>query len=334
MRRRIWSETLPYEKVRDPGVLARLRRHGVGLLLAVRPDDRAGVRDVVAACADAGVDIGIWPMIADARGRWANAKNAAEFCAFVLEVVDALGPGVPGEVVVDLEPAIDDVRALLDGARGAGRLIASSSDRDAFADASKRYGALANELRARAIRATAVAVPLVLLGGEWEQLMGTPVSAPGWDSVATMLYSSILEGWSRGLLKRDDAVAILAAGCRTSAAKFGPRAGVALGAVGVGAFGDEPVYRDASELARDVGIARACGVEDLTLFDLGGVLARAPAESWLTAFVETPAARDIPGETLRGRAVLSLAGLTAASVRALLPLLRRYARTGASEGSR
>jgi hypothetical protein len=59
---------------------------------------------------------------------------------------------------------------------------------------------------------------------------------------------------------------------------------MSLGCVGTGALVDEPVYRDPSELAEDVAIARAGGCHDLSLFDLGGVLHREPAEAWLEAF--------------------------------------------------
>ena len=138
---------------------------------------------------------------------------------------------------------------------------------------------------------------------------GTPTYGPAWDHVSVMLYSSILEGWSRGWLGRQDARAILARGCHAAAARFGERAGVSLGAVGVGAFGNEPTYRSTLELADDVAIARASGVDDLTLFDLGGVLAREPAEAWLEAFVETPPARAIEPPTARSRVALFLVAL-------------------------
>jgi hypothetical protein len=59
---------------------------------------------------------------------------------------------------------------------------------------------------------------------------------------------------------------------------------MSLGCVGTGALLDEPVYRDPRELAEDVAITRAGGCHDLSLFDLGGVLGREPAEAWLDAF--------------------------------------------------
>ena len=53
-----------------------------------------------------------------------------------------------------------------------------------------------------------------------------------------MLYTSLIAGYSRGVLGREDALALLAWGCRAAARRFGPRAGASLGAVGKGALGD------------------------------------------------------------------------------------------------
>jgi hypothetical protein len=78
--------------------------------------------------------------------------------------------------------------------------------------------------------------------------------------------------------------------------RWGEHAGISLGCVGTGAFADEPTYRAPSELAEDVTIARAAGCDRLSLFDLGGVLAREPAEAWLDAFVH---GEPMPGFSAR-----------------------------------
>ncbi len=109
-----------------------------------------------------------------------------------------------------------------------------------------------------------------------------------------MLYTSILEGWSRGALRRADARALLGVACREAASRLGERAGASIGAVGPGAFGNEPTYRGVAELADDVAVARAAGVDDLALFDLGGVILRGPPEPWLDAFVATGPSRACP----------------------------------------
>jgi hypothetical protein len=98
-----------------------------------------------------------------------------------------------------------------------------------------------------------------------------------------MLYTSMIEGWSRGFIPRRRALDLLARGTVASLRRFGAAAGVSVGVVDVGALGDEPRYRDPGELAADVAAASAQGVETVNLFDLGGVLRRGPAEAWLEA---------------------------------------------------
>jgi hypothetical protein len=135
-----------------------------------------------------------------------------------------------------------------------------------------------------------------------------------------MLYTTLIEGYSKGILRRDDARALLSVGCGAAARAFGGRASVSLGAVGAGALGDEPVYPDPEALADDVAIAIAAGVADLWLFDLGGVLSRGAPERWLSAFVRPGALAERPRPTARSRgavAALWAAGLGLAAARAL-----------------
>ncbi|AUX22306.1 hypothetical protein SOCEGT47_028070 [Sorangium cellulosum] len=314
-RRRIWSELLPLEVVRAPRTLALLRRHALELAIAVRPDTAAGLPDLAAACAGEGVPLAVWPMIADEDGRWASAGNAAAFGAFVARLLDALdGRGLSAaEVVFDLEPPIARVRRALAGPRGAlGLLGGEAPGRPRWEDAERAFCGAVAALHARGVATSAAIVPLVLLDGPgrgWERILGTPVSAPPWGRVSAMLYTSLIAGYSRGRLGRQDAVALLAWACRAAARRFGPRAGASLGAVGQGALGDEPVYGSPAELREDVAVAAAAGVSDLALFDLGGALARPPVEAWLEAFVAPPVALEAPRPTLRARGVIAAGAL-------------------------
>lgn len=326
-RRRIWSETVPYATLTSARAMGLLRRYDLGVTIAVRPDTVGALPETLARLVGEGISVAVWPMLDDADGRWANAKNHATFAAFARKVAQASAGTRVSEVVVDLEPAIEDVRAALASVRAAGRLLESVADGSRLAAARLAFTALAQEMVDHGLPTTAVAVPMVLLdraeSSRWQGLLGTPLDGPAWSGVNVMLYTSILEGWSRGLFDRRGAMSVLSTACRATRERFGARGSVSLGAVGTGAFGDEPVYRSPAELARDVAIARAAGVDDLTLFDLGGVLARGPQEAWLDAFVETEPDPNAVPETLRGRAALSLANLTGASLEWIAPLLRR-----------
>jgi hypothetical protein len=50
----------------------------------------------------------------------------------------------------------------------------------------------------------------------------------------------------------------------------------------VGALGNEPVYREVEELARDVRIVREGGIREIGLFELAGVFEREKPEGQAT----------------------------------------------------
>lgn len=313
--RRIWSETVPYPQLMERRTLELLRRFSIELLVAVRPWDLPGVADLSRACREDGIYLGLWPMLADPDGRWVNVQNASKFCDFIGQILAELDRHqlAPKELVFDLEPSMVVARALLEGREGATSLASifrSAGETESFAEGQRALVRAKRELAARGISCSAALVPLVLLdtpeGAPWQKLLGTPVDEPAWDRVSVMLYTSMLEGWSKGTMRRRHALEVLDRACLATRARFGGRGGVSLGAVGTGAFGNEPVYRTVGELAEDVGAALGAGVTDLTLLDLGGVLLRGPAEAWLAALVETEAIAAPSRGALRLRAAKSV----------------------------
>jgi hypothetical protein len=303
--RRIWCETLPYADVRSARVLGLLERFGLELLLAVRPWDIPELPDVLRACADRGIAVGLWPMLENEEGRWASIHNAQRFADLARRVADH----APRSLTIDLEPPFDRVRALTQGKVPLRSLRGWLCAGDGAFDAGRAvFEELARDLASRGIESVGVFVPLVLFdrdgGTTWQRFFGTPVTGVGWSRVDVMLYTSLIEGWSRGLVRREDALAFLHAGAAATRRRFGPDASVSLGTVGTGALGNEPMYRDVGELREDIAVARAAGIENLTLFDLAGVVRRHLPESWLEAFVD-PSSPAPPRHPRRVRAVVS-----------------------------
>jgi hypothetical protein len=298
---RVYSETLPYADLVRPRTLDLLSRYGLEVVLAVRPWNEAELPDVARALRDSGVPLSIWPMLSDEDGRWANVHNAPEFSRLTLSVCDALATAEAPlrDVLFDLEPPFAQARSLaamgaaqrLSGPDGITRLAGglSRAPAPAFDAASAVLAKTVTDIHERGIATSMAVWPFVALDppGEkgWQSLLGTPVDALATGHVSVMMYTSMVEGWSRGTLRRRDATALLAAATVRALRRWGPEAGLSLGCVGTGAFEDEPIYRSPSELAEDVAVARAAGCEKLALFDLGGVLSREPAEAWLEAFV-------------------------------------------------
>ncbi|WP_428264965.1 hypothetical protein [Haliangium sp.] len=302
-RRYIWSEYVPYENVRAPRVVRALAEREVVPIVALAPHTAAEASAVVRAYRDAEARVGLWPLLDDRAGRWASAANAAWFCDHVRGLVDALAAedALPDHLAIDLEPPIERMRKLVRG-----RWSPPPPGRGP--DAAGHFRALVEHLDGLGMEVFAAVVPPVLVGSldarrGWQRFLETPVDAIPFARVSTMAYTTLLEGYARGLVRRADARALLAGLTREARGHLGERASVSIGAVGTGALGDEKTYRSVAELAEDVAIVRAAGVDDIALFNLDGALARPPLEAWLDALVATPAASQPPPATWRAGAI-------------------------------
>lgn len=285
-RLRVFAETVDDARLVRPDVLHALRERGIQLALAMR---EAAPRAVIEAAREAGVSVAIWPMLDDERGRWASTANAAELSAFTRERLDELAQhgALPDEVCLDLEPPLPRMRRALDTGVVLGRVTGDHEQ------ATAELCALVDHAAQLGVSTWAAAVPLVLAdrvgAPSWQRLLGTPVDALPLQRVCVMLYTSLMTGYSRGALRRRDAEYLLSRAAARTRQRFGARASVALGATGIGALGDEATYRDLEELRSDVAIVRAAGIDDIALFELGGVLARPRWQAWLDALAQTDA---------------------------------------------
>lgn len=330
--RRIYSEMLPYRDLVERETIALLAKYKLEVVLAVRPWNLVELPEVAKTLAGEGVALSVWPMLADEEGRWASVHNASSFAKLTLETCDVLEAKgkAPRDVLFDLEPPFAQARTLASmGAsrsrspEGLARFAAglSRATNKELEGAASTFAETVGALHARGISTSMAVWPLVALDppGEraWQSLLGTPVDALGTSHVSVMMYTSILEGWSRGTLRRRDTTALLAAATLRTVRRWGATAGVSLGCVGTGAFEDEPIYRDPTELAEDVAVARAAGCDELTLFDLAGVLSRGPAEAWLDAFALSPAPVDDAKAHLNSKRVRAARTLARAATWAL-----------------
>jgi hypothetical protein len=280
VRRRVWCETVPYDQLVQPDVVALVARYRLDLLLAVRPWQLADVPDVVRRFREQGVFVALWPMLADRDGRWASAASAAAFTAFADELLAAVP--FADEIVIDLEPE----KAQLEKWKSWRPTWRQTPSPGRYRDASELLVQATGSWR-RDRRVTTAVLPLLAfeLAGQWiQRAVGTPASPLHVDRHSVMAYTSLLEGWSRGLVDRRRAEMLLAVCARLTRFRFGERGGISLGTIGVGAFEDEPCYRGPDELARDVAIVTRAGITEISVFDLGGILRRPPPEAWLEAF--------------------------------------------------
>lgn len=328
--RRVCVELLPPVEAAHPAVRELLVRAGVAPMLAAQatpvgsagpgPGDRAAQADADAAVAQAlaryradGLSPCVWPLLRDQDGYWPSAYNAEAACARVRALLQnaarAGAPLCPGDTVaIDLEPPLG---------RGAWTLL-SGCPAGRFAAATQALRTLCDELRAQGIVTLAVAYPLVSAdraGPVWQRRCVAPLGA-GWDRVGIMTYSSMIAGYSRGLLS---VRAARRYGYQAQAAlsrRFPGASAAFIGTCGTGKLGDEPAHTDPEALRLDAAAARAAGAVEVTAFCLEGMLQQPDPLRWLQA-LDTPA-REPPKSALGDLCHLSACGLSA-GLAALIP---------------
>ncbi len=290
--RYVFSEFAEEADLCAPETLSMLAERGIGVYAAITPSNFSSAPVIVAAAREAGVRLGLWPMVDDGTGRWANAWNAIEYIRFTREMLASLDGALPDELLVDLEPPIGATRRAVNGER----MRLGKPPQDGWNALTEFFA----ELATNQMEIAAAIAPWCVCGSSaaaWQWAMGTPIDGMPFDRIFAMAYSSMIEGYSRGFLRRRDARALVSVWARQLKASLGERGILALGIIGRGAIGDEPTYRDPSELADDAAIALAAGQTSLALFDLSGALDRSPAADWLDALAAPSTSATLATET-------------------------------------
>ncbi|MBK7538175.1 MAG: hypothetical protein IPI49_23000, partial [Myxococcales bacterium] len=266
----------PWQLAEIPGVVARLRDAGVVVALWPMLEDAHGrwasarslpafvpmVDDLLARVpGDTELVIDLEPAISDLLrwkawrpGQWTGWRGAASSApAAAAPQVDYRAASAALARAVERWRGGDSSDGVADGPRTADLSREALASRPA---PGARAGAThATHATPAARRVSTAVMPIVPFDSsqQWMQrALGTPADELPVQHHSVMAYTSLLEGWSRGLIGRRRAEWLLGVCARRTRARWGSRGGVSLGAVGTGAFGDEPVYRSPAELARDV----------------------------------------------------------------------------------
>lgn len=300
MNIRVWYEYYTVEQALEQRTRDLLKSYNVSVGLAFMPGsmDTEHAR-LLRTWADDGIEVALWPLLTDAQGYWPNERNVDVYSETVKEIcawLDANGISLPW-LAVDLEPPVYMMKqvketAPLERLRAVRRLAIENRDRGRFHDASRRFGQLNEFLHARGCR-TLVPIPshvipdLATGSTAIQDLLETPVSTVNWDLVTAMIYTSMLTGYSRGMVSARDAHWYLYSAMRDLKAALWERAAVSIGVTWIGKLGDEPYYKSPEELRPDVEAAKAALIEDITIYNLEGILKSPQPEAWFEMVLET-----------------------------------------------
>lgn len=282
-----------------------------------RPERLALVRQ-------APVEIRPWLLLAQDQGYWAGASNAGAFADAALALMQLWArEGLrPSWLIVDMEPRYQRMMQLQERVKrrvpdllGAVRLLADATPRAAHDAAARTFSDLCVEAHRRGWRVLLTTLPFAVDDAPGrdtvQRALELPVAGVPWDRVTLQAYRTafldLLPPWLGPARRRLFSPYVVTAYARAVRRRFGDRGGLDLGLVGAG-VAPSVLYRDPADLALDLGAARAAGIPagHLAIYNLEGMLARAPAERWLAAAAQPGRARPDLG-TVPLRAALRLA---------------------------
>lgn len=298
MRRRVWSEFLPFDEFRRPQTLRLLGTHDVEPILAVHVDaDLQSLAETIRAAKKAGLRPWIWPLLAKDHGYWASEQNSGEWRARVDAILKTLESenARPSGVAVDLEPPLEIVNLTRSmQVMEWMQLVRRHLDPIRFESSVRSWQTIASSLNSRGYETLGITTPMAahdLGDGQpvWQDLLETPWIDVPWSSWGIMAYNSMVAGYSKGVLNIEEARACHHPLLVRMNESFGPRGHVSLGLTGTGVLEDEAVYSSPDDLALDVAAAKAAGIMDIGVFCLEGILDHSDPESWLRKFDVPPA---------------------------------------------
>lgn len=285
---RVWSEHLDFAEAGSATVLNFLESHRFHPIFAVHPgDDLDELVELTGAIEEMGLEVGVWPLLDQDDGYWPSVRNAEQFAGRVREIVEHLADADrrPSWLAFDMEPPISDGSTIVETARGFARDRLVGEERSGFRRAVERYRELASAMADRGIGTFGVTTSPVAADAHREaarvgRWLETPWMEVEWDRAGFMAYGSIVQAHSAGLLDYRDVRALHYRLFVETVRRWEGRAHASLGITGTGVYGDEPVYEQPEELARDVAAARAAGIDDLAIFSLEGFLGKDRPGVW------------------------------------------------------
>jgi hypothetical protein len=304
-RLRVWCEDLPLSELCRPAVVRLLGAHRLSPLIATRANDLgAPLAEAIRALSEGGVSVGVWPLLSEAEGYWANACSVDAVAALIESVVRFIREGdlAVETVAVDVEPPLTALRTV-QRARGFARFHALAR---AVADPERAKlvrRAVAGFMRTQSylqfhgFETLAAGIPLIILDHGLpkplvQDALATPLLDVPWDRISWMTYTSMASGYFGPLVSRADARALMVLLLERALAFDRRRTAVSVGLTSTGQMKDEEIYRSPIDLALDIAAVRALGIDDITVYSLEGILARPEPERWFDAL--TAPARSAP----------------------------------------
>jgi hypothetical protein len=307
---RMWCEFLkPHEVCRD-FVIDIFKRYGVTLNYKLEYMDLSDdFFRMLETYNDNGIPVSIWATLSDELGYWINEANVDKFGDYVHKIVDILEKGglKAHGLCIDMEPPYNLVmklynpKSIFDKFIFYTTLATKNLNTKKYAHALEGFTEIAEFLRSKGLESYA---PItretyydVKFGTDFIQnALQTPVFDVPWDKYNLMYYATTMRKSLKGY-EMNDVDYLIYRQISHLMEKFGSRVTVSVGVTNIGKLGNEPYYDNMEDFYRDVGVLKACSVDDISIFSLDGILEPSRLEGFIKGALE--AAPYIPVQSQR-----------------------------------
>lgn len=271
--------------------IALLKQTNMQLLLAVYPTDTGSSQllDLLKTASSNGVQVRLWPMLAQNDGVWPDEDNVDLFSQEVDSLLSWLNANKvkTGWLIFDMEPPYALTMSMTTAAQQGGissvlTLLMSSISPSTFSYAAQRFSDIIQTVHLQGWKVECVTYPLVLddlVTGKQniQMLFHIPVVGLPWDQVSFMVYESSFES----LLGKDYGPSIIASYSNDAYRFYGNNAIVALGTIGKDPISGAQGYTGTTSLFNDISAARGEGIRHIEIYSLGEILAQSDPQAWL-----------------------------------------------------
>lgn len=307
---RVWGEYFKPEEALSEEVMDLLKGFDVCLNIATHYGSLGDeFSKLLRTYEKEGIEVCLWLLLPDYLGYWPSEKNVQEFSEYLDKVYQWASKEdvkIPW-IGVDLETPIYQLERIREGSL-LGRVPAlvdvglSNLNKRRFENAVNEYNRILDKLHDHGSRALAPVNPIVIEDGVMgnnflQDLLETPIFEIEWDRVSFMIYTSMLTGYTTGMLMgyagglmgRKESTYLLYDYLKNARELLGNRTAVSVGATGIGKLGDEPYYESPEDLRPDIEASLAAGVGDVSILNIEGILASRAPRRWFEMVKESKA---------------------------------------------
>ena len=293
---RIWCEFTSPMDVCKEYVLTTLKKYNVILnyKLEYKGADTKFF-DMIKIYNENEIPISIWATMGDDMGYWINEKNAWDFDRYIRELVEEIERQqlrIKG-ICIDMETPLKDVQRLSnpkskwDPIILFGKAVTHNLNKSRYNKTKEILKGTCNYIRGKNLESYATCVrhcyyDLRFNSEIMQNAMEIPVFDIEWDKYNLMYYATMIRQ-EFGKIKRVNVDYLIYHQIKHLKKTLKDKLAISVGVTNIGKLGNEAYYDNIEEFSKDIGILKECGVEDISLFSLDGIMQDNRLENFLSA---------------------------------------------------